>query len=221
MASSHHTNTRVQLTGVHLCCRGCVDAVVTAAESVPGVTARCDMAHGTATLNAQDVAAAQQALDAIAAAGLHGETGDAHLAMRPQRDLPPGRVQRLTVSGIHNCCQPCYEAIRGAIYNVDGVTSDTAEPGKSTFEVTGHFSATELVHALNTAGFHAKVTIGSVARDCRYCGRSTTLQFGDTPVCEECYQKAGSCCLEFGDEDLWKNREEEPRGSHHNASGSK
>jgi hypothetical protein len=114
------------------------------------------MSRGTVTLTAGSVAAAQKALDAIAA-GLHGETGNPHLAMSAEPNIPAGRVQSLTVSGIHNCCQPCYEAIKGAIDSIDGVTSDTARPGKTSFEVTGNFSAVELVRALNAAGFHARV----------------------------------------------------------------
>ncbi len=157
MGLSHQTETQVQLEGVHLCCGGCTDAVATAVESVPGVTCRCDMKNGTVTLTAKDHATAQKALDAIADAGLHGETGDAHLAMRAERDIPPGKVRRLTVSGIHNCCQPCYEAIKGAIDTVQGVTGDTSGPERTSFEVTGNFSAAELVRALNAAGFHAKV----------------------------------------------------------------
>ncbi len=157
MALSNQIDTQVQLKGVHLCCGGCVNAVATAVESVPDVTCQCDMAHGTVTLTARNDTAAQKALDAIAAAGLHGETGDAHLAMRTARDIPAGKVQRLTVSDIHNCCEPCYEAIKGALNSVEGVTGDTARPGKIAFEVTGNFSAAELVQALNAAGFHAKV----------------------------------------------------------------
>jgi mercuric ion binding protein len=155
MALSNQTDTQVQLKGVHLCCGGCVNAVATAVESVPGVACQCDMAHGTVTLTAPDDAAAQKALDAIAAAGLHGETGNAHLAMRAEPNIPAGKVQRLTVSGIHNCCQPCYEAIKRAIDSVEGVTDDTARPGKTTFEVSGRFSAAQLVRALNAAGFYA------------------------------------------------------------------
>ncbi len=157
MGLANQSETRVQLRGVHLCCGGCTDAVATAVESVPGATSWCDMERGTVTLIAKDRAAAQKALDAIADAGLHGETGDEHLAMRAERDIPPGKVRRLTVSGIHNCCEPCYEAIKGAIDTVDGVIGDTSGPGKTAFEVTGNFSAAELVRALNRAGFHAKV----------------------------------------------------------------
>jgi copper chaperone CopZ len=157
MGLPNQTEIQVRLKGVHLCCGGCTDAVATAVESVPGIAFHCDMANRTVTLTAKDDAAAQEALDTIAAAGLHGETGDRHLVMKAERNIPPGKVRRLTVSGIHNCCEPCYEAIKGAIDTVEGVTDDTARPGKTTFEVTGHFSAAELVRALNTAGFHAKV----------------------------------------------------------------
>jgi copper chaperone CopZ len=158
MGLSNRTETQVQLKGVHLCRGGCVDAVVGAVEGVPGAAAQCDMENRTVTLTAKDDAAARKALDAIADAGLHGETGDKHLAMKVERNVPAGKVQRLKIMGIHNCCQPCYQAIEDAIDSVEGVTSDTAEPGKTTFEVSGNFHAAALLEALNAAGFHAKVS---------------------------------------------------------------
>ena len=48
--------------------------------------------------------------------------------------------------------------------------------------------------------------------ECQFCGRPTEIVLGGVPVCEECYQNAGSCCLEFGGEDLWAAREE-PKGA--------
>jgi hypothetical protein len=77
--------------------------------------------------------------------------------MKPVGDVPRGEVKRVTVSGIHNCCGPCCRAIRGAISAVDGVTGDTAEPGATTFEVTGNFRPADLVEELNAAGFSARV----------------------------------------------------------------
>lgn len=152
------TETQVRLKGVHLCCGGCVDAVAVAAKSVPGVAVYCDMSNRTVTITAKDDAAVQKALDAIAAAGLHGETGNAHLAMKVERNIPPGKVRRLKISDIHNCCGPCYQAIKDAIDSVEGVTGDTAQPGKTAFEVRGNFDAAALVRSLNAAGFHAKVS---------------------------------------------------------------
>lgn len=150
------TATHVQLQGVHLCCGGCTDAVENAVATVPGASCQCDMEHGTVDLTASDRDSARRALDAIADAGLHGASDDPDLAMRTERDLPPGKVRSLTIHDIHNCCIPCQEAIQGAIARVEGVDGDTARPGRTTFQVNGHFSADELLRSLNAAGFHAQ-----------------------------------------------------------------
>lgn len=151
------TELEVELTGVHLCCWGCVNAANAALRSVDGVGSRCDMENGTITLTASDDSAARKALDALAAAGFYGASDNPNLAMRPVGDIPKGKVKRVKVSGIHNCCGPCAEAIRGAITTVDGVVGDTAKPGVTTFEVTGDFRPAALVEALNAAGFSARV----------------------------------------------------------------
>jgi mercuric ion binding protein len=147
----------VELRGVHLCCQGCVNAADAALMSVEGVNSRCDMDNGTVTFTASDPAAAQKALDALAAAGFHGSRGNNQLVMKAVSEIPQGKVKSLKVSGIHNCCGPCCEAIKGAIATVDGVTGDTARPRATSFEVTGDFDAAALVKALNAAGFSARV----------------------------------------------------------------
>jgi len=148
---------KVVLTGVHLCCQGCVNAADTALMSVAGVHSRCQMEDGTITLAAQDEAAAQHALDALAAAGFYGNSDNPNLALKPVGTLPAGKVKSVEVSGIHNCCGPCCDAIQGAINTVQGVTGDTAKPRVTTFAVTGDFFAADLVRALNRAGFSAQV----------------------------------------------------------------
>lgn len=157
MQVANRSETTVKLKGVHLCCQSCVDGVDEALEGMPGVKWQCDMENGTVTLTASDAAAAQKALDAIAAAGFHGDSGNKQLAMKAVRNVPRGKVNRLKLSGIHNCCEPCCEAIKGAIAAVDGVTGDTAKPRATTFEVKGNFDAAALIRALNAAGFSAQV----------------------------------------------------------------
>jgi copper chaperone CopZ len=73
------------------------------------------------------------------------------------KKVPSEHVSRLKLRGVHNCCGPCNDAIRDAIWTVSGVTSDTAEPGNSDFEVMGDFSPAELIEALHGAGFHAEI----------------------------------------------------------------
>jgi periplasmic mercuric ion binding protein len=147
----------VELTGVHLCCQGCVDAVDAALMDVEGVNSHCDMENGTVTFTAGDDATAREALDSLAAAGFYGSADNQNLAMKPVGDVPHGKVHRLRVSGIHNCCGPCCDAIKEAIATVDGVTGDTAKPRATTFEVTGDFHAAALIKALNDVGFSAQV----------------------------------------------------------------
>ena len=58
--------TKVEVKGVHLCCKACVKGVDAAFKGVEGATATCDQKNGTVTITAQDEATAQKALDVLA-----------------------------------------------------------------------------------------------------------------------------------------------------------
>lgn len=148
---------KVELAGVHLCCRGCTNAADAALMSVEGVHSRCDMENGTVTFTAHDDSAARKALAALAAAGFYGRSSNRDLAMKAVGTLPTGKVKSVQVSGIHNCCEPCCAAIKEAINAVEGVTGNTAKPSATTFFVVGDFEAASLERSLNAAGFSARV----------------------------------------------------------------
>ena len=38
---------------------------------------------------------------------------------------------------------------------------------------------------------------------CDRCGGFSPLDLGDRLLCEDCYRLCGSCCPEFGADDLW------------------
>lgn len=158
MATAHKADTRVNLSGLHLCCEGCTGDVRDAVARVPGVSVECSIDDGTATLSGQDSYAIQQAIDAIAAVGFHGESDNKNLAMRVDSTLPEGRVKKATLSQIHNCCDICYDEIKKAIHSTQGVAADTGRPGATRFEVLGDFSANELMQNLHEAGFNARMT---------------------------------------------------------------
>jgi hypothetical protein len=40
---------------------------------------------------------------------------------------------------------------------------------------------------------------------CDACGRFGAFDFCDEHLCSDCYSERGSCCLEFGGYDLWKD----------------
>ena len=149
--------TKVEVKDVHLCCGACVKGVDKALKGVDGVKGVCDRDAGTVTITATDDAAAQKAIEALAAAGFHGslETKDVHFPR--DSGVTEGKVTSLTLTGVHNCCRSCSKAIKDAVKDVKGVTGDTAKPKSDTFEVTGDYEARDLVRALHKAGFHVKV----------------------------------------------------------------
>ncbi len=44
---------------------------------------------------------------------------------------------------------------------------------------------------------------------CDACGRFGAFTFGERHLCVDCYEECGSCCLEFGGDDLWSFPEEQ------------
>ncbi len=149
--------TKLEVKGVHLCCGNCVKTVGEILKKIDGVTAKCDQKAGTVTITAKDNEAAQKALDALAAGGFHGDTGNKELKFKDYSGATAGKVNTLTLTGVHNCCGNCNKAITATVSKVAGVTGNTAKAKSDTFEVTGDFDAAELVKALNAAGYHVKV----------------------------------------------------------------
>lgn len=41
---------------------------------------------------------------------------------------------------------------------------------------------------------------------CDRCGAFGAFAFGDVKLCLNCYTEKGSCCPEFGRDDLWSDR---------------
>jgi periplasmic mercuric ion binding protein len=149
--------TTVEVKGVHLCCGACVKGVAAALKGIDGVKPACDQKAKTVTITATDEAAAQKALDALFGAGYFGTIEAKGFTVQPVSNLPTGKVKSLSLSNSHNCCKQCCVAIKKAVGAVSGVSSDTAQPKKADFDVTGDFEAAAVVKSLNDAGFQVKV----------------------------------------------------------------
>jgi copper chaperone CopZ len=156
IATSAFAETKVEVKGVHLCCPGCTKA---ANKAVADSGARSTANQGLKTIfiTANDDAAAQKALDALAAAGFHGKTDSDKLKVPDAKDVPAGKVKKLELTGAHNCCGACNTAIKNALKKVPGVTGDTAAANSKEFSVEGDFSAADAVKALHDAGYHVEV----------------------------------------------------------------
>lgn len=149
---------KVELSGLHICCGACVSGIQKAAKGIEGTKIEVDKDAATCTIEADDLKAAQKVVDAIAAAGYHGDSDTKGVSMKDDSKAPKGKVNRIIVKGAHNCCRGCSNAIRDVVKDVEGVQASTVEPRGTSFVVEGDFEAVALVKALNDNGFHVTVT---------------------------------------------------------------
>jgi len=157
VATSLYAETKVTVSNVHLCCGACVKAVDKALADLEGVKGVSDAKAKTIAISATSDKAAQTAIDALAAAGFHGETDSETVKYKNNHGAVKGKVKRIEVTGVHNCCGACNVAIKKALGEVDGVQASTCKPKQSSFVVEGDFDALELVESLFDAGFHVSV----------------------------------------------------------------
>jgi copper chaperone CopZ len=155
-ASLAVAETKVEVSGLHNCCGACLKGISKAVTSA-GAEAQINAGDDTVTITAADKATAQKAVDSLAAAGYHGTVKGDGITIKDDSGAPAGKVAKLEITGVHNCCKSCTHAIDEACKEVSGVSSTSIVPKKTSFTVEGDFDAHALVKALNDAGFHVKV----------------------------------------------------------------
>lgn len=155
LSAGARAEEKVTLSGVHVCCKGCSMAIEQAAAKVAGVTCVASKDDSNAVLTADSKDKIQEAVNEIAKAGLIGTPDDAEIKVTPAKTAD-GKVQKLEITHIHNCCGGCTDAIKAALDGVEGVTSNTCEPKKTSFTVEGDFVAADVVKALIDAGFYGE-----------------------------------------------------------------
>jgi mercuric ion binding protein len=144
--------------GVHICCGACVQAIGKTLEGIDGVSnAACDKDGAQGTFDCTDRAAARRGVAALAAAGFGGEAEYSGKAIRlPHGAAAEGEGNNVSITGVHNCCGGCAEAIKSALGDVDGVAS--VECAEQTCTVTGeNVSHMDLIEALHAAGLHGTI----------------------------------------------------------------
>ncbi len=157
LAAFAQAESTVKLTGVHLCCKSCVKGADKAVTSISGATSVSDGDEGTVTVTAPDDATAQKAVDALIAAGYFGKSENPAIKVNADTGAKDGKVASVAVNDVHLCCPKCVKAVNGAVSEVTGVTSNTAEKNAKTFEVKGDFSPKEVATSLQKAGLTGKV----------------------------------------------------------------
>lgn len=150
--------TTVTLSGVHMCCGDCEDAVakIGADEKNPipaGVTLTGSRKDGTIVVKAPSGKDAQAALRAVLAAGFYG-TSDLPAVNITALKPDDFTADTMVVREPHLCCSGCVRAFTKAVESVEGVESTEAKAGATRVAVKGKgFKPYEVMMALREAGF--------------------------------------------------------------------
>ena len=156
-SSQAFADTTVTLENVHLCCGQCVGAVGKVLKSIDGVTGKCDQKGKKVTITATDDATAQKAVDALVEAGFYGRSNQTPRLSSRRSNAPKGKVTKLELTGIHNCCGQCTTAIKKTVTKVDGVTDTDITNKATTFTVEGNFEPAAVIQAMLDAGFTVRI----------------------------------------------------------------
>jgi copper chaperone CopZ len=148
--------TKVTISDTHLCCGQCLRAVDATLKDMPGVKQTSSQQAKTIEITADNDEAAQKAIDALATAGFYGKLNNDKLKFKPVQ-AADATVEKLELTGIHNCCGQCTNAIKKAVTEVSGVTGTDIKNRETSFAVEGKFKAGEVVKALLDAGFYVQV----------------------------------------------------------------
>jgi copper chaperone CopZ len=147
----------IKISGVHNCCGACCKAIHEALGKVEGVSdVTAEPKKPDFVFQATDKKVARKAIGALARAGFHGKVGDEKLTFPKSSGVKAGKVTRLSLVGIHNCCPGCCKAAKEAIAKVAGVEADTLKPKSRKFVIEGDFDGAAVVKALNDAGFFVR-----------------------------------------------------------------
>ena len=148
--------TKVTISETHLCCGQCLRAVDATLKDMAGVTHKSDQGAKSIEITADSDGNAQKAIDALAAAGFYGKLNNDKLKFKPVA-ADDASVEKLELTGIHNCCGQCTTAITSAVTGVTGVTGTNIKARDTAFAVEGKFKASDVVKSLLDKGFYVQV----------------------------------------------------------------
>lgn len=157
----------IEISGLHLCCGGCVAAAEEAISEVDGVSElEVDQKGRTAKFLAADEEAVQGASAALLNAGFFGELkrGDktAPLDTPENAKVATGtKVDRAVFDNVHLCCKSCTIGVTKSLKDQKDIVAVDCDTKAHTVTLTGkQFDAAAALEALHAAGFH-----GTLRRD--------------------------------------------------------
>jgi copper chaperone CopZ len=155
-AADDKAEVKVTLTDMHICCMGCQTAIEKAVAKVPEAKCKVDADSESALIAASNMESLQKAVDEVMKAGFAGKPDNKEIRIAPIK-VSDEKVAKLEIAHVHNCCAKCTDALKDALKEVKGVTSNTLANKKTSFVVEGDFAPSDVVKALVKAGFYPEL----------------------------------------------------------------
>ncbi len=150
---------RVVVRGVRICCERCEADLLEVLDQVPGIQAvEIDRQARRVEFRAVEHEDCQQALEALSAAGFHGEVrlDDRPLAMPVEPLNVNLRADQVRFTGVHLCCEQCAEAVARAYRHAREVQSVDCDLKAGSVTLTGKsipvFSARRALFSAGLSG---------------------------------------------------------------------
>lgn len=157
----------IKISGLHLCCGGCVSAANEALESVVGVSdVEVDQELRTATFSAADDTAVRDAGKALLNAGFYGEIArngkKSPLPVPENGKIAAGtKADRAVFDNVHLCCKNCTRGVTNSLAKISEVVAVDCDIKAHTVTLTGKdMDLAAVASALQSAGFY-----GTLRRD--------------------------------------------------------
>jgi len=155
-AADDKAESKVTLTEMHICCKGCQTAIEKAVAKVPEAKCKVDTDSESSVITASNNQSLQKAVDEVLKAGFAGKSDNNEIKIAPIK-VSDEKVAKLEIEHVHNCCSKCTEALKDALKDVKGVKSNTLANKKTSFVVEGDFAPSDVVKALVKAGFYPEL----------------------------------------------------------------
>lgn len=148
---------KVEVKGVHLCCPLCVKSVARILGKVEGVSdAECDRSTGTVTFTAKDARTAQQAFASLAKGGFYGKATADGKELKVKAEAPKGKVNSVTVSGVHVCCKACQRAVQ-KLFPGATITYGGAGAQRNVTIAADNLEPAAVLQTLRSGGFNGAI----------------------------------------------------------------
>jgi periplasmic mercuric ion binding protein len=147
---------KVEIKGVHVCCKNCAAAINGVLAKVDGVNDVVAKAKEPVAFTTKDDKTTTAALTALSDAGFLGTATDDGKEVKIELTSPKkgDKADEITITSTHACCGMCQKAIKAALADATSVEF----PDKSTVKVTGKdLDKAAVLDALRKIGYNGKI----------------------------------------------------------------